>query len=86
MTARTQSHTEMERLIETMRGIVGALNAHGLGLGDGVSLVNRLARLETRMEHLEKTLNNTQKILVGLAISVISLLIKMLVEGMVKKL
>ena len=35
MTARTQSHTEMERLIETMRGIVGALNAHGLGLGDG---------------------------------------------------
>ena len=38
------------------------------------------------MEHLEKTLNNTQKILVGLAISVISLLIKMLVEGMVKKL
>ena len=85
MTTRTQSHTEMERLIETMRGIVGALNAHGLGLGDGVSLVDRLARLETRLEHLEKTLNNTQKIVMGLAISDISLHIKMLVEGMVKK-
>ena len=85
MTARTQSHTEMERLIETMRGIVGALNAHGLGLGDGVSLVDRLARLETRMEHLEKTLNNTQKILVGLAISVLTLLIKMTIEGLLKR-
>ena len=85
MTARTQSHTEMERLIETMRGIVGALNAHGLGLGDGVSLVDRLARLETRLEHLEKTLNNTQKILVGLAISVLTLLIKMTIEGLLKR-
>lgn len=85
MTTRTQSHTEMERLIETMRGIVGALNAHGLGLGDGVSLVDRLARLETRMEHLEKTLNNTQKILVGLAISVLTLLIKMAIEGLLKR-
>ena len=85
MTTRTQSHTEMERLIETMRGIVGALNAHGLGLGDGVSLVDRLARLETRLEHLEKTLNNTQKILVGLAISVLTLLIKMAIEGLLKR-
>ena len=85
MTTRTQSHTEMERLIETMRGIVGALNAHGLGLGDGVSLVDRLARLETRLEHLEKTLNNTQKILVGLAISVLTLLIKMGIEGLLKR-
>ena len=85
MAASTQSHTEMERLIETMRGIVGALNAHGLGLGDGVSLVDRLARLETRMEHLEKTLNNTQKILVGLAISVLTLLIKMAIEGLLKR-
>ena len=85
MATRTQSHTEMERLIETMRGIVGALNAHGLGLGDGVSLVDRLARLETRMEHLEKTLNNTQKILVGLAISVLTLLIKMAIEGLLKR-
>jgi len=85
MATRTQSHTEMERLIETMRGIVGALNAHGLGLGDGVSLVDRLARLETRMEHLEKTLNNTQKILVGLAISVLTLLIKMTIEGLLKR-
>ncbi|CAM1378286.1 hypothetical protein [Fretibacterium fastidiosum] len=75
----------MERLIETMRGIVGALNAHGLGLGDGVSLVDRLARLETRLDHLEKTLNNTQKILVGLAISVLTLLIKMAIEGLLKR-
>ena len=85
MTTRTQSHAEMERLIETMRGIVGALNAHGLGLGDGVSLVDRLARLETRLDHLEKTLNNTQKILVGLAISVLTLLIKMAIEGLLKR-
>lgn len=75
----------MDRLIETMRGIVGALNAHGLGLGDGVSLVDRLARLETRLDHLEKTLNNTQKILVGLAISVLTLLIKMAIEGLLKR-
>ena len=85
MATSTQSHTEMERLIETMRGIVGALNAHGLGLGDGVSLVDRLARLETRLDHLEKTLNNTQKILVGLAISVLTLLIKMAIEGLLKR-
>ena len=84
MAARTQE-TEMKRLIETMRGIVGALNAHGLGLGDGVSLVDRLARLETRLDHLEKTLNNTQKILVGLAISVLTLLIKMAIEGLLKR-
>ena len=84
MAARTQE-TEMERLIETMRGIVGALNAHGLGLGDEVSLVDRLARLETRLDHLEKTLNNTQKILVGLAISVLTLLIKMAIEGLLKR-
>ena len=84
MAARTQE-TEMERLIETMRGIVGALNAHGLGLGDGVSLVDRLARLETRLDHLEKMLNNTQKILVGLAISVLTLLIKMAIEGLLKR-
>ena len=85
MTTRTQSHTEMERLIETMRGIVGALNAHGLGLGDGVSLVDRLARLETRLDHLERTLTNMQKILVGLAISVLTLLIKMAIEGLLKR-
>lgn len=85
MTARTQSHTEMERLIETMRGIVGALNAHGLGLGDGVSLVDRLARLETRLDHLERTLTNMQKILVGLAVSVLTLLIKMAIEGLLKR-
>ena len=85
MTARTQSHTEMERLIETMRGIVGALNAHGLGLGDGVSLVDRLARLETRLDHLERTLTNGQKILVGLAVSVLTLLIKMAIEGLLKR-
>ena len=85
MTARTQSHTEMERLIETMRGIVGALNAHGLGLGDGVSLVDRLARLETRLDHLERTLTNMQKILVGLAVSVLTLLIKMGIEGLLKR-
>ena len=84
MATRAQD-TEMDRLIETMRGIVGALNAHGLGLGDGVSLVDRLARLETRLEHLEKTLNNTQKILVGLAISVLTLLIKMAIEGLLKR-
>lgn len=85
MTTRTQSHTEMERLIETMRGIVGALNAHGLGLGDGVSLVDRLARLETRLDHLERTLTNMQKILVGLAVSVLTLLIKMAIEGLLKR-
>ena len=85
MTTRTQSHTEMERLIETMRGIVGALNAHGLGLGDGVSLVDRLARLETRLDHLERTLTNMQKILVGLAVSVLTLLIKMGIEGLLKR-
>ena len=85
MTTRTQSHTEMERIIETMRGIVGALNAHGLGLGDGVSLVDRLARLETRLDHLERTLTNMQKILVGLAISVLTLLIKMAIEGLLKR-
>ena len=85
MTARTQSHTEMERLIETMRGIVGALNAHGLGLGDGGSLVDRLARLETRLDHLERTLTNVQKILVGLAVSVLTLLIKMAIEGLLKR-
>ena len=85
MAASTQSHTEMERLIEVMRGIVGALNAHGLGLGDGVSLVDRLARLETRLDHLERTLTNMQKILVGLAISVLTLLIKMAIEGLLKR-
>ncbi len=85
MATSTQSHTEMERLIETMRGIVGALNAHGLGLGDGVSLVDRLARLETRLDHLERTLTNMQKILVGLAISVLTLLIKMAIEGLLKR-
>ena len=85
MTTRTQSHTEMERLIETMRGIVGALNAHGLGLGDGVSLVDRLARLETRLDHLERTLTNMQKVLVGLAVSVLTLLIKMAIEGLLKR-
>ena len=85
MATSTQSHTEMERLIETMRGIVGALNAHGLGLGDGVSLVDRLARLETRLDHLERTLTNVQKILVGLAVSVLTLLIKMAIEGLLKR-
>ena len=85
MTARTQSHTEMERLIETMRGIVGALNAHGLGLDNRVSLVDRLARLETRLDHLERTLTNVQKILVGLAVSVLTLLIKMAIEGLLKR-
>ena len=85
MTARTQSHTEMERLIETMRGIVGALNAHGLGLGDGVSLVDCLARLETRLDHLERTLTNVQKILVGLAVSVLTLLIKMAIKRLLKR-
>ena len=84
MAARTQE-TEMERLIETMRGIVGALTAHGLGLGDGVSLVDRLARLETRLDHLERTLTNVQKILVGLAVSVLTLLIKMAIEGLLKR-
>ena len=86
MATRAQmQNTEMERLVDAMRGIVGALNSHGLGLNDGASLVDRLARLETRLDHLEKMVANMQKILVGLAVSVITLLIKMGVEGVLLK-
>jgi hypothetical protein len=74
--------TEMDRLIETMRGIVGALNA---GHGDGISVVERLTRLETSMGHLERTLSNVQKTLLGLAVSVITILVNMLMTGVFHK-
>ncbi len=69
--------TEMERLIEAVRGMVGALNA---GHADA-SVPVALARLETRVGHVEKALSNIQRVLVGLAVSVLGLLAKMLVEG-----
>ena len=84
MAAKAQE-TEIGRLVETMRGVVGALNAHGFALGDEASLVDRLARLETRLDHLERTLTNMQKLLLGLAVSVLTLLIKMGIEGMLKR-
>ena len=41
--------------------------------------------LATRLDHLERTLTNMQKILVGLAVSVLTLLIKMAIEGLLKR-
>jgi hypothetical protein len=73
----------MERLIDTLRAIVGALNANGLGTGDSIPVA--LARMQERMEHLEKTMGNMQKILIGMAISVLTLVVKMLIEGVFLK-
>ena len=73
---------EMDRLIETIRGIIGALNANGLADN---SLPVALARLEVRMDHLEKAMSNNQKILMGLLISVVTLVLKMLIEGVFLK-
>jgi hypothetical protein len=75
---------EMNRLIETLRGIIGALNAHGLGSA-GDSIPVSLARLETRLDHLEKTLANNQRLLMGLVVSVVTLVIKMVIEGVFLK-
>ncbi|MDR1874375.1 MAG: hypothetical protein LBQ90_05080 [Synergistaceae bacterium] len=71
--------SEMDRLIDTLRGIIGALNANGLGTGESIPVA--LARVETRLDHLEKATANTHKLLMGLVISVVSLVIKMIVEG-----
>ena len=76
--------SESDRLIETLRGIIGALNAHGLGGGNN-SIPVALAKVETRLDHLEKTTSNTQKILIGLAISVLTLIISMVIEGVFRK-
>jgi hypothetical protein len=74
---------EMDRLIDTLRGIIGALNAHGLGTGDSIPV--SLARLETRLDHLEKAMSNNHKLLMGLLISVVTLVIKVVVEGVFSK-
>ena len=74
---------EMDRLIETLRGIIGALNAHGLGAEN--SLPVALARLEVRLDHLEKAMSNNQRLLMGLVVSVITLVIKMVIEGVFLK-
>jgi hypothetical protein len=75
--------TEIDRVVETLRSIVGALNS--CGLGSNSTLPVAIARLEERMGHLERTMTNMQKILIGLAASVLSLVIKMLVEGVFLK-
>lgn len=78
-----RNDTETDRLIETLRGIIGALNANGMS--NGHSVLVPIARMETRLDHLERTLANMQKILIGLALSVVSLVIKMLAEGVLLK-
>ena len=83
MPPRTNDITEMDRLIDTLRAIVGALNAQGFNNDNSIPVA--IARIETRLNHLEKTLGNTQKILIGLAVSVLTLIIKMLIEGVLTK-
>ena len=63
--------TEMDRLIETLRGIVGALNSSGLG--NDTSLPVAIARIETRLDQLEKT------------VSVLTMVAKMIFEGALLK-
>lgn len=74
---------EMNKILDALRGIVGALNSNGVGTNHAIPVA--LARLETRLDHLERTLANMQKILIGLALSVVSLVIKMLAEGVLLK-
>jgi hypothetical protein len=76
-------YAEIDRLIDTLRAIVGALNAHGLGGGDSIPVA--IARIETRLGHLEERMSSMQKILVGLAVSVVSMVVKMLIEGVFRR-
>lgn len=75
--------SEMDRVVETLRGIIGALNANGLSGSNSIPVA--LAKVETRLDHLEKTLSNTQKILIALAISVLTLIIGIVIEGVFRK-
>ncbi|MDR2522555.1 MAG: hypothetical protein LBC93_02480 [Synergistaceae bacterium] len=79
----SEGHTEIDRLIDTLRAIVGALNAHGLGGSDSIPVA--IARIETRLGHLEEKISSMQKILVGLAVSVVSMVVKMLIEGVFRR-
>jgi hypothetical protein len=83
MTAKNTDGAEMDRLIDTLRGIIGALNAYGLGADN--SLPVALARLEVRLDHLEKTMSNNQRLLMGLVVSVVTLVLKMVIEGVFLK-
>ncbi len=75
--------SETERLIEALRGIVGALNA--VGIESGNTVLVPLAKVETRLDHLERQLTTMQKTLVGLSVSVITMVIKIVAEMVIQR-
>ena len=82
MSPKMKEITEMDRLIDTLRAIVGALNT--MNSNNDSSIPVAIARIETRMENYEKSLSNTQKMLIGLAAGLFTLVAKMIVERVFK--
>lgn len=66
---------------EELRGIRGALNALQVGQNVSGEVLVKLARMEERLENFSRSIGNLQKTLIGLAVSLLLTLAKLVMDG-----
>jgi len=78
-----RDNPDMDKLVETLRGIMGALNSRGVG--DDNPVLVEIATLKIEVRHLRASLAELKRMLWGLAAGVFGLIIKMIIEGSLLK-
>ena len=68
-------------VVEELRGIRGALNAQAAGQNVTSDVLVKMARVEERLEAFGRSIGNLQKTLVGLAVSLLLTLAKLVMDG-----
>lgn len=71
----------LSMIAEELRAIKGVFNAGISAQSMSSEVLVRMARLEERMEQTNRSLGSLQKTLVGLAVSVLLALVKLIMDG-----
>ena len=72
-------------IAEEMRALRGVINAGIASQSITPEILVKMARLEERMEQTNRSLGNLQKTLVGLVISVLLALVRLMMDGALMK-
>lgn len=78
-----KDNPDMDKLIETLRGIVEALNSRAFG--DENPVLVEIATLKIEVRHLQSTIREMRMTLWGIAASLIGIILKMVLEGSLLK-
>ncbi len=72
-------------IVDELRAIKGVINAGISSQSMTHEVLVKMARLEERMEQTNRSLGNLQKTLVGLVISVLLALVRLMMDGALMK-